>query len=79
MTAASFPSGSFTETSRVLELVHTDVMGPMKTVSKGGARYVLTFVDVCLRFVVAYFMKSKSEVQSKSSLKLFTKTNGGNV
>ncbi|CAI5730574.1 unnamed protein product [Peronospora farinosa] len=40
-----FPSHSQTKTSRVLELVHTDVMGPMKTRSKGGAKYVLTFVD----------------------------------
>lgn len=41
----SFPSRSVTKTSRVLELVHTDVMGPMRTLSKGGARYILTFVD----------------------------------
>ncbi|CAI5714033.1 unnamed protein product [Peronospora farinosa] len=44
-TVTQFPSHSQTKTSRVLELVHTDVMGPMKTRSKGGAKYVLTFVD----------------------------------
>ncbi|GMF22451.1 unnamed protein product [Phytophthora lilii] len=46
-------------------LVHTDVMGPMKKVSKGGARYVLTFVDDYSRYVVAYFLRSKSEVAAK--------------
>ncbi|GMG18092.1 unnamed protein product [Phytophthora fragariaefolia] len=64
-TVAAFPSRSGTKTSRVLELVHTDVMGPMKTPSKGGAKYVLTFVDDFSRYVVAYFLKKKSEVASK--------------
>nr|CAI72292.1 putative polyprotein [Phytophthora infestans] len=64
-TVTTFPSRSLTRTTRVLELVHTDVMGPMRTISKGGAKYVLTFVDDYSRFVVAYFMKSKSEVGSK--------------
>ncbi|GMF45584.1 unnamed protein product [Phytophthora fragariaefolia] len=64
-TVAAFPSGSRTKASRVLELVHTDVMGPMKTLSKGGAKYVLTLVDDHSRYVEAYFMKKKSEVASK--------------
>ncbi|OWZ23039.1 hypothetical protein PHMEG_0002150 [Phytophthora megakarya] len=51
--------------TRPLELVHTDVMGPMKTKSKGGARYVLVFVDDYSRYVVAYFLKKKSEVANK--------------
>ncbi|CAI5707251.1 unnamed protein product [Peronospora farinosa] len=44
-TVAQLPSHSQTKTSRILELVHTDVMGTMKTKSKGGAKYVFTFVD----------------------------------
>uniref|UniRef100_A0AAV1TCW5 CCHC-type domain-containing protein n=1 Tax=Peronospora matthiolae TaxID=2874970 RepID=A0AAV1TCW5_9STRA len=47
--------------------VHTDVIGPMKTVSKGGARSVLTFVDDYSRLVAAYFMKHKSEVAARLS------------
>lgn len=58
-TVTRFPSRSLTKTSQVLELVHTDVMGPMKKKSKGGARYVLTFVDDYSRYVVAYFLKKK--------------------
>ncbi|KAJ8575963.1 hypothetical protein ON010_g3254 [Phytophthora cinnamomi] len=64
-TVKSFPSRSKTNTSRVLELVHMDVVGPMRTVSKEGAKYVLTFVDDYSRYVVTYFMKKKREVASK--------------
>uniref|UniRef100_A0AAV1UBQ4 Polyprotein n=1 Tax=Peronospora matthiolae TaxID=2874970 RepID=A0AAV1UBQ4_9STRA len=67
LTIDTFPPQSLTRTSLVLELVHTDVMGPMKTVSKGGARFVLTFVDDYSRFVAAYFMKHKSEVAARLS------------
>ncbi|GMF29760.1 unnamed protein product [Phytophthora fragariaefolia] len=77
-TVAAFPSRSRTKTSRVLELVHTDVMGPMKTLSKGGAKYVLTLVDDHSRYVVAYFMKKKSEVASKlKKIKAFFETQWG--
>ena len=52
-TIAHFPSRSLSKTTKVLQLVHTDVMGFMKTESKGGARYVLTFVDDYSKYVVA--------------------------
>ena len=72
-TVAHFPSRSTSATTRPLELVHTDVMGPMKTKSKGGARYVLTFVDDYSRHVVVYFLTKKSEVVTKfkSFMKLY--------
>ncbi|CAH0478581.1 unnamed protein product [Peronospora belbahrii] len=66
-TVATFPHCSSSKTSRVLELVHTDVMGPMTNPSKGGANYVLTFVDDYARYVVTYFLKKKSEVAIKLS------------
>jgi transposase InsO family protein len=64
-TVAHFPSRSMSKTTKVLQLVHTDVMGPMKTKSKGGARYVFTFVDNYSKYVVAYFITKKSEVPVK--------------
>ena len=42
---ASFPSDGGTRATQVLELVHSDVCGPMKTLSFGGARYFVTFID----------------------------------
>ena len=49
----------------VLELVHSDVCGPMSTPSLGGSRYFLTFIDDKTRFVWVYFLKSKDEVFEK--------------
>ncbi|OWZ20504.1 Rve-domain-containing hypothetical protein [Phytophthora megakarya] len=50
---------SLMTTTRPLELVHTDVMGPMKTKSKGGARNVLVFMDDYSRYIVTYFLNKK--------------------
>ncbi|GMF25738.1 unnamed protein product [Phytophthora fragariaefolia] len=41
-TVAHFPSRSMSKTTKVLLLVHTDVMGPMKTKSKGGGAGIST-------------------------------------
>jgi transposase InsO family protein len=49
----------------VLDLVHTDVMGPMQTKIPGGCTYVVTFIDDYSRHVTVPFMKAKSEVLSK--------------
>ncbi|OWZ24243.1 Rve-domain-containing hypothetical protein [Phytophthora megakarya] len=66
-TVGMFPERSVSKSSRVLQLVLTDVMGPMRTLSKSGARYVLTFLDDYSRYVVTYFLKNKSEVAAKLS------------
>ncbi|GMF12666.1 unnamed protein product [Phytophthora lilii] len=64
-TVAHFPARSVSKTTKVLQPVHTDVMGPMKTKSKGGARYVVMFVDDYSKYVEAYFITKKSEVPAK--------------
>jgi hypothetical protein len=50
---------------RRLELVHSDVAGPMKTESFGGAKYFVTFIDDYSRCVTVDPMKYKSEVLEK--------------
>lgn len=45
-----------------LELVHSDVCGPMETESFGGSRYFVTFIDDCTRKVHLYCLKNKSQV-----------------
>jgi len=45
-----------------LELVHTDVYGPMNISSLGGNKYFLTFIDGFRRKTWIYLMKSKDEV-----------------
>ncbi|POM64196.1 Retrotransposon Tca5 Polyprotein [Phytophthora palmivora] len=57
--------GSQVKTNGLLDIIHSDVMGPMTPSSRGGARYVVCFVDDFSRFVCAYTMKAKSEVLEK--------------
>lgn len=45
----------------VLELVHSDLCGPMETKSLGGSRYFLTFIDDFSRKVFIYFLKTKDQ------------------
>jgi len=40
-----FPKDEATRASKLLELVHSDVCGPIKTTSRGGARYFITFIN----------------------------------
>ncbi|CAH0474887.1 unnamed protein product [Peronospora belbahrii] len=53
------------KTSNVLELIYTDVMGPMNTKSEGHVTYVFSFVDDYSRYVVAYFLKTTSKLLIK--------------
>lgn len=50
------------KTSNLLELVHTDVMGPFSPMSIGGKRYVLVIVDDYSRCTFVAIMASKDEV-----------------
>ena len=56
----SFPSSSY-RAKECLELVHTDLCGPMQNQSIGGSFYFLTFIDDCSRKIWVYFLKQKSE------------------
>jgi len=56
----SFPSTSYRE-KECLELVHTDLCGPMQNQLFGRSFYFLTFIDDCRRKVWLYFLKHKSE------------------
>jgi transposase InsO family protein len=57
-----FPSNPDKKKRDVLDLVHTDVCGPMQTRSLGGAFYFLLFIDDCTRFTWVYFLRRKSDV-----------------
>ena len=60
-----FPRHSESRATEVLELLHTDVIGPMQTPSIGGAKYIVTFTDDMSRFVWVRFITHKSEVLKK--------------
>ena len=47
--------------TRPLQLIHSDVFGPVSPTSYDKKRYVVTFIDDCTHFTVAYAMEAKSE------------------
>ena len=49
----------------LLELVHSDVCGPMSIQARGGYEYFITFIDDYSRFGYVYLMKRKSKVFEK--------------
>ena len=65
MVRTSCPKVSDTRASDILELIHSDVCGPMQTDSIGGSRYMVTFIDDATRYCMVYFLKKKSEVIDK--------------
>ncbi len=48
-----------------MEIVHSDVCGPMMTTSHGGAQYFLTFIDNFSRKTHVYLLKAKGEAFEK--------------
>jgi hypothetical protein len=60
-----FPKNKEINTKERLEIVHSDVCGPMTTESLGGAYYFVTFVDDYSRFTMVYCIKNKSQVPEK--------------
>ena len=73
-----------------LDLVHSDLCGPMPHKTLGGANYFLTFIDDSTRKVWVYLLKHKEEVfstfqkflamvenQTGKKLKAFRTDNGG--
>ena len=49
----------------LLELVHTDVCGPMSIQVKGGYEYFITFIDEYSKYGYVYLMKRKFEAFEK--------------
>ena len=56
-----FPKISSTKSTQTLELVHSDVCGPMSIQSIGGSRYVMLIIDDYSRYIMAYILKHKSD------------------
>ncbi|KAJ3661597.1 hypothetical protein Zmor_005987 [Zophobas morio] len=62
LSRSPFPKCSNRRTEQLLDLVHTDVCGPMRTPSLGGAKYFVEFIDDKSRWCETRFLKSKDEV-----------------
>ena len=86
---ASFPSSEH-RASGILELIHSDVRGPMSTLSLSGHEYYVTLIDDFSRKTWIYFLKTKGEVfarfkefkalvenQTGKKIKVLRSDNGG--
>jgi transposase InsO family protein len=88
-TRLPFPSGNH-RSKKLLEVVHSDLCGPMETKSIGQAKYFLLFVDDASRMSFVYFLKEKNQAlqrfkefrgmvenQTESKIKTLRTDNGG--
>ena len=60
-TRVAFKTHCHTRKPGILDLVYSDVCGPMKTKTLGG-RYFVTFIDDHLRNIWVYTLKTKDQV-----------------
>jgi transposase InsO family protein len=60
-TKMSHPKLGHPTTSRVLELLHMDLIGPMQVESLGGKRYTYVVVDDHSRYTWISFIREKSD------------------
>ena len=60
-----FPKQSSRVTRKPLELIHSDVCGPISVPSISGSRYFITFIDDYTQYLVTYMMKNKDEALPK--------------
>ncbi|KAJ1525556.1 hypothetical protein ONE63_010361 [Megalurothrips usitatus] len=90
MARAPFPTSVTPRASQPLELIHSDVMGPMNIDTFSGGKYVLLFIDDFSRKMFIYILKGKAEVfesfkqfkavvenQTDLKIKIFRTDNGG--
>jgi len=85
---APFPP-SESKSTRILELIHSDLLGPLDK-SLAGSQYMLTFLDDYSHMTFCYFLKKKSQVyetfvnfktivenQTEMRIKILRTDNGG--
>ena len=85
----SFPSGG-KRVKQILELVHSDVFGPVKVPSLGKFEYYVSYIDEFSRNTWIYFLKKKFDVfdrskefkamvenQTEKNIKVLRSYNGG--
>ena len=64
-TRVSFKKHPHFRKFELLELVHSDVYGPLKVKSFSGALYFVTFIDDCSKKIWVYALKTKNQVLEK--------------
>lgn len=63
MARLPYPQQAERRTTQPLQLVHTDLCGPMQNVTPGGNKYFMAIIDDYSRYVVLYLLKDKAEAK----------------
>ena len=58
----NFSKDAGSKSKAILEIIYSDVCGPIQVDSIGGNRYFVTFIDDFSRKLWTYLIKKKSEV-----------------
>src|SRR3954469_16406153 len=51
--------------NQLLQVIHTDICGPMNTTTRQGSRYFVSFIDDYSRKAVVYFIATKDQAHEK--------------
>ena len=62
---SNHPSVTEVQTSRPLELLHIDLMGPARVQSLGGKKYILVVIDDFTRYTWVMLLRDKAEAPEK--------------
>ncbi len=68
-TRAVIPNKSDTRAQATLDLIHSDVLGPVEVPSLGGSRYFISFIDDHSKWTTVYPKRNKSD--SLAMFKMF--------
>ena len=58
--------GSVTRKTKLLELIHSDLGDLKQTLTRGGKKFYVTFIDDYSRFIRVYLLRNKDETFDKS-------------
>jgi len=61
MKRKKFEKDKATRKTQLLQLIHSNLMGPFQANSLGGASYVLTFIDEFIRMKFGYLLEYKDQ------------------
>lgn len=64
-TQRSFPKSRERKSTVPMEIVHTDLYGPVDKESLGGSKYSIVFIDEATSWRMGYYINSKGEALSK--------------
>ena len=54
-------TSSFHRSPHILNLVHSDILGPISPATKSGMKYIISFIDDHSRYTKLYLLKCKSQ------------------